>query len=56
MTKIFIENHTYFITQWGMKLEKMKKMHFFLKKMSKSFGGSEKCSIFAPQFRKGGIV
>ena len=38
------------------KERKTKKMHFFLKKIDKSFGGSENCSNFAPQFRKGGIV
>ena len=40
----------------GLKLEKMKKMHFFFKKNNKNFGGSENCSNFAPQFRNGGIV
>lgn len=35
---------------------KIEKMHFFLKKIDKSFGSSENCSNFAPQFRNGGIV
>ncbi len=39
MTKIFIEKHTLFNIKMGLKLEKMKKMHFFLKKIAKSFGG-----------------
>jgi len=39
MTKRFAENHTLLNTELGMKSEKMKKMHFFLKKIDKSFGG-----------------
>lgn len=38
------------------KERKTKEMHFFSKKIDKSFGSSENCSIFAPQFRNGGIV
>ena len=37
MTKIFIEKHTLFNIKMGLKLEKMKKMHFFFEKNRKKF-------------------